>query len=778
MLFLWLLLFAILNVSGSTNITGGHEKLKLPCDFVFTEFFPMGTARIHFSLNFSTKIVSIICFKFPLRINLTDLVQHCFIRKCSVNFNYSALFKCGKAKKHKKRFNKSSVDAPSLLCSLMTSYSAVINALFNQVELFGRTGTYVFTSFDTYDPSLFFYFSIFYTCMSIFPLIFGIRYIIGQVILVVRSYSRFYLSRESEIHFFVRFNDDNLQHINLTTSSTKPATIQSLKSQLRLRFPFLKFVSYYLVFQSRVLKDTDIIDSSFLYKTIEIRYRLKGGMDEKPKVITRSKVRTEVQVDSEKDVGGDRAREYVVEVSEEGGDDPLAISDLEERLQVLLEQQRRQEKEIERLRKELSAKEESVVKPVTHVGLVFSPFKPKSSSTTSLTPPTTSTTSSTHASIATDESRKGAKPLKLTGIPLYEGKSSFKKWLRMFELKIISGNHSESVKYVTLLEYLSPEIFRQLSALDRSIFSSYPLLINFLQQEYKSFDPVGGTVSMNMVLQMKQGEDESVSSFASRLATAIEDCEEMNLNGSPFEKNCFLDGLKEKLQVEVRKYSHEDIDSLLTRAKVMEDNLIMTNAALNRHGVNNNNSNNNSNNNIGKVGKNKTPNSSSICLDCSVLLSSSKHKYCLSCFNKRRESKESKESKKEVKKVCSKCNLRPPNFGFAWCEQCYQEKQKSLSSSSPLSPSPSPFSSINWSKTRVQFLETNDDSKEPLLWTDKKLQSQKRCFYCAIPLSSHSPPSCKECFPFYHSREVRALKSKGVTIPERSSVPSGTPKSV
>ena len=450
------------------------------------------------------------------------------------------------------------------------------------------------------------------------------------------------------------------------------------------------------------------------------------------------------------------------------------IEEKNEKLREVERKNRESKKKSEKDRKESEkdAKEESA-------STVFSPFHSRSPPNSPSKSERGGASEKERVEERDEREKKSAKPLKLTGIPIYDGKSSFKRWLKKFELKVSAGNHSDAVKYVTLLEYLSPSINDFLAELDRDTFSSYSLLINLLRQEHKQHDPIGGTTSVQSLLSIRQEPGECVSSFAARLAAAVTDCAEMDLHGTEFEKNCFIDGLRSNIQVKVREFGKsEDVQSLLVRAKEVEDNIAFTEAALSRH---------NRANTPHSPPHSPSPSPShtpSLCHECKVNPTSTNHKYCSACFLKKKEKKRDKmsgSSGKKVKTVCSRCNVNPPNPGYGWCEQCYQDSRKSMPSpppsrpphTSPPSSLPPSNQSTDWTKYKVEFLPADDNATDPLLWSNAKVQSQKRCFYCAEPLKGHATPACKEKYPHYHYLEVRALKSRHIEPPGRSSQPTG-----
>ena len=469
-------------------------------------------------------------------------------------------------------------------------------------------------------------------------------------------------------------------------------------------------------------------------------------------------------------------------------DDPR-VSELTALVNQLLRRQEENDRNVRRLMgvieeknerlREMKKKSGKVKKEAkeSSASTVFSPFRSSPSNSPSKTKSEKDARVSDSESVEERDERekKSAKPLKLTGISIYDGKSSFKKWLKRFELKVAAGNHSDAVKFVTLLEYLSPQITDFLAELDRESFSSYSLLVNLLLQEHRSYDPMGGTTSVQTLLAIHQESNECVSSFAARLAAGILDCGEMELHGTEFEKNCFIDGLKHSIQVKVREHARdEDIECLLKRAKEVEDNEAYTKAALTRH-----------NKKSPSSPPPSTPPSSPphLCTTCKTNTVTPPHKLCSTCFAGKKEKKPPTNNNRP--KICTKCSVNPANIGYNWCESCYQNnlRAQSHSSSPPPSKSSHPPSSNNrpadyWISNKVRYLPQDDNSSDPLLWSSDKLKKEERCLFCAIQKNGHTAPLCKEAFPHYHPAEVRALKSKSLEIPVRTGVPSGSPKPV
>ncbi len=441
---------------------------------------------------------------------------------------------------------------------------------------------------------------------------------------------------------------------------------------------------------------------------------------------------------------------------------------IKEIYQLLLESRKEQEAlraKVEELERERGSRSSTLRREV------MSPFKSHSHSSPSYTTSSTSSTtptSTTTTTTTTTATMKESKPIKLTNITVYDGTTSFKDWLKMFNLKVVSGRYNDDTKLVTIMEYLSEGILKWLAQLDSNTTSTYNNLLSALQAEYGEKDRSVGS-QLQKVLDVKQKEGESVATYAARLAAAREEC--IDGISDSLMRNVFLDGLVESIQADVRDEvgDEEDIDVVLAVARKKESNRLRTYDAQKRHA---------------RTPTNPSPssipaNTPTKCVICKVNQPPPGKVTCRSCYKAAKShgiptttattstSPTTTGANVNIPKLCTICSLRAPNPGKSWCESCYRQH---------VSVGAARTNARDFSKFKVKFATPNDESPNPKEWSSKKLKEEKRCFYCAELLTSHSS-SCREKYPFYHSTEVLTLLRSGIVPPTRTGVPEGAPVS-
>jgi hypothetical protein len=423
----------------------------------------------------------------------------------------------------------------------------------------------------------------------------------------------------------------------------------------------------------------------------------------------------------------------------------------------------------------------------------------------------TNTTNTTNSSSA--PRNKQYKAVSLKNIEPYDGKGSFSEWFKLFNVKIKAGNLHDNVKLLTLMDYLSPSINIWLAELDDETLETYDKLVEVLNEEFGKQEKTT-TKQLLKLLNMKQVVGEAVAAYAARVASAEKDCQSQ-VKGETL-VDVFLDGLEEGLQKEVRnevKRGENNIDVVLSIAKEKELNLIKTNEAINRHATNTPSSLlTNSTNNIAK---------SPLCLFCNANAPPSGKMFCKTCFSNAKGTKTGNSNNNNntsninnnssnnnstinnnknnstkvsnntgvVDKICSKCNVEKAFPGKGWCTKCYNSSKTNNSNVSNNNNNNNNNTNNNnnnvsanstnppdFSVNKVRYLKTDDNSTNPLYWTNDKLYNNRLCYYCAKEMTGHHT-KCQDKYPYYQSAEVRALLNKGIVVPVRGARPTGPPMS-
>jgi len=173
------------------------------------------------------------------------------------------------------------------------------------------------------------------------------------------------------------------------------------------------------------------------------------------------------------------------------------------------------------------------------------------------------------------KSERGAKPLFIKHVKMFDGTTPFEEWFKEINIKLIAGKHSDDVKLATLVEYLSPELLRWLNGLDESCLESFNSLYVLLKNEFrdKSKSP---SSSMNKIINTRQLQNEAVTTYSVRLLQAVSESDVL-LDRDTVVKSFFVDGLLPEIMEKVRSKVHtSDFMQTVSVAKAEELDILRT----------------------------------------------------------------------------------------------------------------------------------------------------------------------------------------------------------
>lgn len=82
----------------------------------------------------------------------------------------------------------------------------------------------------------------------------------------------------------------------------------------------------------------------------------------------------------------------------------------------------------------------------------------------------------------------------------------------------------------------------------------------------------------------------------------------------------------------------------------------------------------------------------------------------------------------------------------------------------------------DYSILRVKLPRSDNNGKNPYLWTHNLLTANRLCYYCTQSIDDvnlhPTMDACKKKYPHYHASEVKTLLSRGLTPPPRTAVPA------
>ena len=333
-----------------------------------------------------------------------------------------------------------------------------------------------------------------------------------------------------------------------------------------------------------------------------------------------------------------------------------------------------------------------------------------------------------------------------------------------------AGNCSNQTRLVTMMDYLSPKINSWLAELDYATLNSYDNLLKVLRDEYGD-KVIGDGDKLRRVIDTRQNTDETVAAYASRLAAVIEECE-VHLP-IPTLVGCFVDGLDMSIQEKVRDKvdcQRHSLAEVLFIAKKKETSYKKTQANVSRLSI-------------------ATPVNPKNCIDCKTSLATQGKDRCRACFNIFKN--KGNPSVVQPAAVCTSCGVNPTTSSRPLCSNCYKSKGGKRGNNN-YSPTPqiittpvktittNPLPSISAGKAdftvnKVKVNIDNDNSMNKLDWSQNKLYTEKRCYFCTELTAGHSLPLCKDKYEHYYSAEIKTLIKAGVTPPIRKVRPTGPP---
>jgi sporulation protein YlmC with PRC-barrel domain len=426
----------------------------------------------------------------------------------------------------------------------------------------------------------------------------------------------------------------------------------------------------------------------------------------------------------------------------------------------------------------------------------YTPYKPPSSfsssssisSSSSLPPSLTHSTSPnssfklasspsgilyTHSS-KIDNSIKGAKPIKLNNISLYDGKSEFKEWFSLFNMKMQAGNHPEQVRLSTLIDYLTLDLQKLVAEMDPSVSASYPLLVESLHQAFRKLGMNEAEV-LSDISNILQGESEVVMSFAARLLGKVKDLS-IPLSDEAV-TSFFLNGLRSEVLLITKPLLRDKSSFEHAQIAAAEAEIIVEQAktrATKSSGINGNISSipNVNNNNNTTTSYNSSNNNIKKCNKCNLNVATPGKSMCNFCFSKSNNNRNNNYNNKNF-------NLRNntyfkgnrPNGNNS---NNNNNNNNNIDNYSLPPPINSP-STIDYTLNKVKYIPFDNNNNNPLYWDNLKLVRERKCVYCAQPMNADHP--CKSRYPFYNCAEVRTLLIKGISVPQRSGSPGGPPLS-
>ncbi len=380
-------------------------------------------------------------------------------------------------------------------------------------------------------------------------------------------------------------------------------------------------------------------------------------------------------------------------------------------------------------------------------------------------------------------SERGAKPLFIKHVKMFDGSTPFEEWFKEINIKLIAGKHSDDVKLATLVEYLSPELLRWLNGLDESCLESFNSLYVLLKNEFrdKSKSP---SSSMNKIINTRQMQNEAVTTYSVRLLQAVSESDVL-LDRDTVVKSFFIDGLLPEIMKKVRSKVHtSDFLQTVSVAKAEELDILRTKAAIRRVNINNSLINRKCSN---ASCSNETVANRSLCDSCfqekkknnnNSNNSYNKNNNNNNNNNKNESSKKSVNTDTLTNSKCRKCNLNFPTPGKSMCESCFNNNRNNNNNNNNNNNSVGKGAGgkkeeVDFTKYKVKYLTPDNNSSDALLWDSEKIKSENRCFYCTHPLSNHKEKEeCKNKYPNYSATEVRTLLHFRKRIQPRSVRPT------
>ena len=342
--------------------------------------------------------------------------------------------------------------------------------------------------------------------------------------------------------------------------------------------------------------------------------------------------------------------------------------------------------------------------------------------------------------------KKDVKALELKDVSLFDGKTPFVDWLKLFNLTLSVRSPTEAVKLATLVQYLSSPIKMWLAELDESVYASYDALTRTIITQYKPEDDSGASYLAELQ-KLSLNDGEAVNSFAARMASILRKMENVGFFlTDAVVKQIFLNGLRPySLQTETRHRLSDNssvLDALRVAIKIEKDLRDTRNATGSTKSSNGNSS-------------TKTNNLAMKCASCEKTIPKNPKKpYCPDCF----KSKQS--AKSEQNNNSNDNNSNSPVIGQQQNNPPIDEKKRVISKSD------------DYTIVRVPSDRWDDNSNNSLLWSPRKLKKDGLCQFCTKTFNDTTfHPEVNGCYhkySYYMPSEIRALLNHKFVIPPRT----------
>ena len=374
-------------------------------------------------------------------------------------------------------------------------------------------------------------------------------------------------------------------------------------------------------------------------------------------------------------------------------------------------------------------------------------------------------TSKFNPNVILGDSDETVKPVKVKDLKTFSKPSSsssplsFAQWYEPFNGWMNATNQPLRVRRASLYSYLSLEIRSELSQLDQNTISTFDGLFQTLCSKY-TFTYDTETFLLSQLSNIKQGKDESVGTYASRLI-ALSKKATTNIVDETM-KNFFIAGLISSLQTKILDSDPSSFEVAQMEAQRFEKNAIIINSHYSSSSSNSHNPSNNTNNSSSGVCtkgtcKNPTRNNNPLCISC--------HK----------SNNNSSSTSTPTQKTSH--TPTPPSYTPTFSSPTPNPKPLGKGTNAPKGKvTPIPYDANNppdFSLVPVSYIKVNNSSSDPLEWDYTKLTSEKRCHFCAQVMQPNHP--CASKYTHYFGPEVRTLLFKKYSIPSRTSKPLGTP---